>query len=315
MIRRILTFSLMMIVVLSLTSCWDFLKSDDEDENPLIGKWIIYRFVENDYEDGVLTDSWDQIYNPDWDNYYYAWIIEFTKDVIYYYENDDGTDYYESEDEYEYKDGKIIVDGDETPFKIQDEYLIIEMGDEDEWDGVTYTWEVKEYYKKYEGDIPPASWVNPLENDTYEDDDDYHSASAITVNADPQSHTITAEDEDWFSFNATSGQNYLIIVGGYIDTWTWLYDTNGSSYLDDDDDNDYDIELNNVDYPVESVLFWSATGTGTYYFKVRGFDDEDEGYYIVSVVETTMTSPFAKAVIADTNKKETRTRHHFLNTK
>ena len=173
----------------------------------------------------------------------------------------------------------------------------------------------KEYYTKYEGDIPPDSWVNPMESDTYENDDNSLSTTAITVDADPQSHTVTTSDEDWFSFNATSGQNYLLVVGSYADMVVWLYDTNGSTYLDDDDDNDYDIVPNNFDYPVESVLFWTADAVGTYYFKVTGYDSSDEGYYVVSVMETTMASPFAKAVTTEKNDKEPRTRHRFLNTK
>jgi len=313
MIKRIFTLTLMMIVLLSLTNCLDFLKSNEDDENPLIGKWVIYRVVEKEFEDGTLTDSWDEIYDGEWDNYMSAWFLEFTKDVVTMYENDDGTDYWEDQFDYKINNDKIISDEDEVAFNIENDMLVIEYEDEFERDGATYTSESKEYYKKYEGDIPPDSWVELLHSDSYEDDDVYSDATNITVNATPQAHTITSGDEDWYSFTATSSQNYLLVVGSYEDMIVTLYDTDGSSYLDDDDDNDYDIQPSNFDYPVESVLFWSAPASGTYYFKVTGYDSSDEGYYVMTVMETSMTSPFAKAVINNTPKKEKRTRHHFLN--
>jgi hypothetical protein len=314
MFKRLLTYSLMVVLMVSLSACLDFLSSDDEeDDNPLIGQWVIYRYVEKEYEDNVMTDETDQIYSGEWDNFHSAWFLVFTEDMLTWYENDDSTEYYHEEFDYEHKKGKIVVDDEETSYEIRDGMLVIPYIDEWEWDGVTYKWETTEYYKKYDGDIPPASWTQAIAADSYEDDDVYSDATPMTVNSAPQNHTITKRDNDWYSFTATSGQNYLLILGSGADLVITLFDMNGTSYLDDDDDNDYNIEPNNFNYPVESVLFWTAPASGTYYFRVTGFDSSDEGYYVVTVVETTMTSPFGKAVVND--EKESRSRRHFLKTR
>ena len=295
--KRILLLTLMVVLLIPLTSCLDFLNSgDDEKDNPLIGNWIMYRYVDywGDYD-------YSETYNPEIDNYFDAYILEFTKDIVTEWENDSGTDYWADEYDYELQDDKIIVDGDEYSYSIQDDILIIGESDDD----------YQEYYKKYNGDLPPASWTQELQADSYEPDDSYTETTVLTVNADPQTHTFTDDNEDWFSFDATANQSYLIVVGSHRDMYIELYDTDGSSYLDDDDDNDYDIELNDYDFNVESVLYWTAPAAGTYYIRIDAYS-YNEGYYVISVMETTMASPFAKAVTTDSKDKKSSKSQPFL---
>lgn len=297
-----LKFTVFLLAVALLFSGCPF-GSDDEDDNPLLGKWVFTSYTEITYEDGTLDETYEDTYNPALDNYFTAEIIEFQENKVFtYYNNDDDNTYEYFDEDYEVKKNKILVNEEEVPFRIENNVLIIETVDEFEWDGKDYLVEITDRYTKYTGPIPPESWTTPLTNDTYENDNTAENATPITVNADPQSHTLTTGDEDWFTFNTTAGKKYLIIVGSYTDVVIRLYDDQ-LRYITYDDDNDRYIEVNNFGYDVQSVLWWEAEESKQLYFKVEGYTDTNTGYYAVAVVETTY-DPFAKSAGTEEKKEQ-----------
>jgi hypothetical protein len=98
-------------------------------------------------------------------------------------------------------------------------------------------------------------------------------ANAVTVGAEALSGSLSNNDADWYSFTATNGVAYRLRTYGATDTYMRIYATNGSTLLDEEDD-DTDVNPN---------IVWTAPSTGTYYFSVRGFSDSQSGTYAVDV--------------------------------
>ena len=87
-------------------------------------------------------------------------------------------------------------------------------------------------------------------------------------------------DNDWYAFEAEGGQVYVIKTGDLessADTTLVLYDRDGETKLDENDD---------VDWPnnIASRIVWTAPSDGTYYAMVRSYDwtvwGENTGYTV-----------------------------------
>ena len=126
----------------------------------------------------------------------------------------------------------------------------------------------------------------PLEADSYEPDNDYGSANEILYETDAtglydQFHTIyPAGDYDWLYFSAILDETYIIELyplpgGEYFDSYLELYDTNGITQLETDDDG------GTGPY---SKLTWTCPATGTYYMRTSEFGDSDVGHYGIYVM-------------------------------
>jgi len=104
------------------------------------------------------------------------------------------------------------------------------------------------------------------------------SASPIGLNRFKGGDIEVNDDADWFRFNATSGFQYVIdtTLNGLSDTELTLYDQNGFSVLDSDDDSGTGLA---------SKITWTAAATGAYYVKVTG-NGVNSGRYQVRVSET-----------------------------
>lgn len=102
--------------------------------------------------------------------------------------------------------------------------------------------------------------------DAYEPDATYTTAKSIAVNGTVQTHNFHATgDADWVKFAMTTGGTYTIAtsnLGASNDTYMYLYDTNGTTILDQDDDSGTDWG---------SQIVWTATQSGTYYVRVRHY--------------------------------------------
>lgn len=98
--------------------------------------------------------------------------------------------------------------------------------------------------------------------DAYEPDDDassYTPIASYTFSYD-QSHTLhNAADQDWYRFEGISGMTYSFWSTGHADTKIFLYEDNGTTLLDEDDD---DGELNNYN------LSFTPTVSACYKLKV-----------------------------------------------
>jgi hypothetical protein len=116
-----------------------------------------------------------------------------------------------------------------------------------------------------------------IEPDSWEPDDTYIDAWDIYVN-DVYYHSITNGDVDWLVFEAFAGNTYSITTssaGGYdVDTVMGLYDTNGVTLLDENDD---------YGDGYFSQLIFSPGVYGWYYVKVRGYDVGSIGEYDITL--------------------------------
>jgi hypothetical protein len=108
--------------------------------------------------------------------------------------------------------------------------------------------------------------------DAYEPDGSAATAKPITTDGVPQNHTINSTtDYDWMSFSAVSGMSYTMLTFGSTDVFMYLYDTNGTTVIDSDDDG--------AGYP-NALILWSCTLSGTYYVVVRGFGSNTGAYSV-----------------------------------
>ena len=115
--------------------------------------------------------------------------------------------------------------------------------------------------------------VHPISADSYEPTDNAATgATALTIGASGQTHTITPGDTDWFSFSAETDSLYIIQTTGHTDGFMTLYDTDGVTPLDNDNGN---IERN-------PLITWTCLSSGTYYFTIRGFGAATTGAYSVT---------------------------------
>ncbi|MBN1812899.1 MAG: PPC domain-containing protein, partial [Anaerolineae bacterium] len=121
-----------------------------------------------------------------------------------------------------------------------------------------------------EGAEPP-----PVGPDVYENDDTHTTASAYT---EMQSHTFHVySDTDWVSFtvpamDVTEPVSYVIETQGLgwgMDTYLYLYDTDGSTLLVEDDDGGEGLA---------SRIAWTPPAAGTYYVLVEPYDEDSTEY-------------------------------------
>ena len=107
--------------------------------------------------------------------------------------------------------------------------------------------------------------------DEFEPDNNFSQAREITVNGAVQRKIHDpAGDQDWSRFTATSGTSYVLetidLAGG--DTYLFLYGTDGTTLLRQDDDSGPGLA---------SYLVWTAPANGTYYVMVRQFSSSRAG--------------------------------------
>lgn len=104
--------------------------------------------------------------------------------------------------------------------------------------------------------------------DALEDNDSIAAAQPLEPGNASTGHTsCPAGDEDWVQFVAQAGQSYSIEtsnLGTSSDTLLTLYDTDGSTVLDENDDHGYGLA---------SHITWKAPQAGTYYIRAKQSDD------------------------------------------
>jgi Ser-Thr-rich glycosyl-phosphatidyl-inositol-anchored membrane family/Bacterial pre-peptidase C-terminal domain len=104
--------------------------------------------------------------------------------------------------------------------------------------------------------------VNSAVGDSYEPDSTYALARPIVAGAPAQSHTLTSNDRDWFSFAATAGTTYTIETFGSSDTYMNLFSNNGANLISSNDDES--------GTNTNAKITWTCTVSGTYYFEITG---------------------------------------------
>ncbi len=160
-------------------------------------------------------------------------------------------------------------------------------------DGHTYYFRVRardvvgnqSTYTGGDGDAQYTVQVSAVAADAYEIDNSHSAAQTITTDGVWQTHNFhAAGDQDWLKFTATAGVTYTLVTtntGGHADTIIYLYDSDGTTLLDFNDDGP-----NN--WPA-SRLEWGATADGVYYIKVEHWDPYAYGCttaYELSIAKT-----------------------------
>jgi hypothetical protein len=120
-----------------------------------------------------------------------------------------------------------------------------------------------------------------------EPNNEAETADKITVGT-PLTGEILADDEvdqDWYEFKAKEGETYLIRTRYTTDSTDtkielWGFDEDDDAYLLDEND---DIDDESEDY--NAGIEWTCETSGTYYFVVSGYEDDEEGSYKVSVTK------------------------------
>ncbi len=106
--------------------------------------------------------------------------------------------------------------------------------------------------------------------------DSYGNATSVSANSSTSGDIEIENDIDYFNFSATSGHTYTIetTLGTLDDSDITLYDTNGLSVIDSDDDSGSGAA---------SKLVWTCTDTGTYYIMVEGHFYASIGTYTLNI--------------------------------
>ena len=253
-----------------------------QQDNSLIGKWIGVRDVYTTYE---IT------YIPEIDQYYKAHIYEFTDSLMIFYRKyeirhwDDleyvtdtmylYTAYEDSLDLLTYKDNYPRSSG----FYFTDEgQLILFQGSDSNIIRETY-------FDKYQGEIPPQSWVSAITNDEREPDGDISHATSLSMNY-TYPHTLTENDSDYYQINAEAGKSYLIRGLAYFDIVMYLFDQN-MNLISYDESND--LQIMGLGRETATAILWTCDTDGVYYPMVtpNGGNPEmyKKGYYQMLIEE------------------------------
>src|SRR6056297_1446122 len=269
---------------LTFTACED---DEEDDGQSIAGKWYVYNDVDINIDDQG-EEAYDDYYYKEYDyDFYAADIYDISESAVTIYENESGTEYSSQEMDYEMLDGNKIVasitDGTQTYYDTADYHfdgdMLVIVTSQSEGGEEYYRNEM--YLKPYNGDLPPASWTTEIQADNYESDDAYTEATEIEVGGEPQQHSTTSADDDWFHFDAEAGETYVLKVSGYMDNYLELYSTDGTTQIDSDDDSS--PELDGTTYWGNPYLVWTCQASGTYYFNVKGWSDNSLGYYYMEV--------------------------------
>ncbi len=155
-----------------------------------------------------------------------------------------------------------------------------------------YPYRVSAYNENGKSFFSNAANAVTFTADGFEADDSSSSARTITVNGSSQEHTFHTEgDQDWVKFSASAGQVYTIttsIVDSANDTVLELYDTNGETSLEWNDD---------CTSLAACIKKWAAPASGTYYVKVSNYHDKGgcPGYeYTLRVTGTSSGTTLAR---------------------
>jgi PKD repeat protein len=119
--------------------------------------------------------------------------------------------------------------------------------------------------------------------DVYEPDGSPAQASVIAVDGTPQRHTFhTAGDSDWIAFDVPdAGVDYIIETFDLIgaDTVVYLYDSDGVSLLDWNDDTG--------PTSLASYLYFNPYHAGTFYIQIVDYDPDAAGCDVAYSVRVT----------------------------
>jgi len=144
----------------------------------------------------------------------------------------------------------------------------------------TYYASVESYWSSYTGNYKIAVSVVPVSPDSYEPDNDAAHAKPIATNGGLQQRSICpAGDKDYASFQAQAGKQYVLethhINDQPGDTYMYLYDTDGTTVIQEDDDSGADVLCSKIE--------WTCPSAGTYYAAVEHYSTSGICNYALNV--------------------------------
>jgi hypothetical protein len=117
-----------------------------------------------------------------------------------------------------------------------------------------------------------------------EPNDDYLTANPLVVGDDMTAAIDPAGEMDFFAFTATAGMEitFETLAGDIGDTKMYLFDVDGVTQLDYDDDGGEGYY---------SLITYAFTADGTYFVQVIGYGATYEGTYILTATEADPPCP------------------------
>lgn len=261
------------LILMSLTGCF-FLPS----ESTIYTSWA-YSGSNMHLNLGDTLIVMNYTIDHDIDNYFSTQLLQITEDSLTNYMNTPGDGSYESYSEActVSEDSIIFETITYQQFIDNDDRLVLTRSTYDTTGALIL--EIQMFYTEYNGNIPPANWLSPLQDDMYEPDNiTYTSIEAGKI----QKHTLTENDSDYYSFPAIENHTYLIQVNANTDNRLYLKNAGGTT-IEHDDDNDNNIE--GLEGNVESVIRWTATSTEEFYLLVIPFIPTCIGYYEIKIID------------------------------
>ncbi|MCK4530264.1 MAG: hypothetical protein KAU44_03735 [Candidatus Marinimicrobia bacterium] len=274
-----LTIGIVVALCVLFTGCFEFLT-----ENSLVGNWTLTGYV--DYinrEDTSYVRS--DLYDPDVDQYNIATIISITDSLVTLSENSGESWYCDTLWTYSYSEDSLYFsdfwysDSINIAYYFTDRNHLVWRVSEDS----TYTSEI--HFKKYNGILPPDTWITDIEDDEYEPDGDIENATSIRLNT-KQSHTLTENDSDYYKIQAKAGKSYLIQGLGYFNMELYLFNQEGDSLAYDCRNN---LRIKDLGDEVKSIILWTCEESDDVYPMVRPLSwyswSGNSGYYQMLVTE------------------------------
>jgi hypothetical protein len=275
-----LIIPIILVFFVLLTGCFDI-----QLGNSLKGNWTVMGYV--DYitrEDTSYVRS--DLYDPDVDQYYIAEIISITDSLIimnYHgrepWYSDTLWTYSYSEDSLYFADLDYSGDSIKIAYYFTDRnHLVWRVG----YDS-TYTSEI--LLIKYNGTLPPDTWITDIEADEYEPDGDIENAASIGLKS-RQSHSLTENDSDYYKIRTKAGKSYLIQGLGYFNLEVYLFDQDGDSLAHDFHN---ELRIKDLADEVRSVILWTCEESDDVYPMVKPLSSYSwsgqAGYYQMLITE------------------------------
>ena len=119
----------------------------------------------------------------------------------------------------------------------------------------------------------------------------YEDPFPLELNVPGHGQILDANQNQWYSFTPTASDNYSIFTTGNTDTYGRLYDSSLNLLTSDDDSGE---QLN---FSISRQL----EAGKTYYIRVSGLRDLDEGFYFIRVVNTSFDDLIIRDLITTDN--------------
>jgi hypothetical protein len=164
--------------------------------------------------------------------------------------------------------------------------------DGEDWNySLLFTPTTNNYYKLKVNGYPTLvsayvfNFIINSDPDAYEPDDSSTEYTAINVSSslNSQNHTLhSTTDQDWFRFEGVANRVYTFYSTGDTDSRIYLYEDDGASLINDDDDSGEDLNFSLEFFP---------TVTAYYKLKIAGYNGRIGPYVFCYACSADLSAP------------------------